>query len=145
RVVVLAAPRPTRDPRPSDHPHHARLAVDATGRAFDRWVERPIERVPLTPATHARAGAFARAGHAALQAVLRVAREDEELWLEAIRGSPLAASLTTAQARELEAALASLHTAGSPHGKIDRDHIWIDDAGAPTLRFPREPDAHADA
>ena len=75
---------------PSDRPSSARVA-NVAGTSTDTWTGRVIERVSLTAEALGRASAFARAGHRALQLVLRVDREGESIWLE---GRPLGAGST---------------------------------------------------
>jgi eukaryotic-like serine/threonine-protein kinase len=137
-VVEPAAPKPAAKRAPSEHPRAGRLIVGADGVATDSWIGRAVERVPLTERTLARARAFARAGHRALQAVLRVDREGEEIWLEPAMGEP-AESLTRAQAQQAHEALDALHAAGAMHGAIDRTHVLVEKTGGVVLRFT--PDA----
>jgi serine/threonine-protein kinase len=135
-VVVPAAPKPLRTQAPSDRPPAAgRVVVSPDGRTVDTWIGRAIERVPLDDATLARARAFARAGHAALQTVLRVDRDSAEIWLDAPRGEAPAQGLTRTQASEAQDALANLHGQGAVHGAIDREHVLVDEAGNVTIRF----------
>jgi serine/threonine-protein kinase len=102
-----------------------------------------VERVPLDEKTLARARAFARAGHPALQTVLRVARDDHEIWLDAPRGRPLSSTLNPTQARALRTALDALHAAGAVHGRVDSEHVVVDPTGATTLLFTRDVDPTA--
>jgi serine/threonine-protein kinase len=141
-VVQPAAPR-SRELVPSERPQSGRADLSADGTGFDRWMERPFSYVPLDERSKARASAFARAGHAALQGILRVDRDAGLLWIDPARGRPLQAALTTAQLAELRAALAALHAAGVAHGRIDRAHVLIDEDGAPLLRFTSDCDATA--
>ena len=129
-----AAPRP-RERTPSERPQGGRADVAADGTGFDRWIGRPFEHASLDERSKARASAFARAGHASLQGVLRVDRESHRIWLEPAKGRPLVGSLTPSQLGELRAALEALHSAGVAHGQVDRAHVLIDDTGAPLLRF----------
>ena len=57
------------------------------------------------------------------------------IWLEPAKAARSAARSRASQVAELRAALEALHAAGIAHGHIDRDHISIDDSGAPLLRF----------
>ena len=125
--------------KPSERPSAGARTVTVGGVTTDRWLDRAVVRVPLDASTLARAGAFARAGHRALQLVLRVDRAAEEIWLAAPRGVTLAARLGEPQRRELEAALAALHDAGAVHGSIDRAHVVTDASGAPCLLFTTQP------
>ncbi len=137
-----AAPR-RRESLPTERTQSGRAELATDGTGFDRWIERRFEHAPLDERSKARAAAFARAAHPALQAVLRVDRVGARIWLEEPRGRPLAGLLTDAQLAELHAAIESLHRAGFAHGHIDREHVWIDDAGAATLRFAAAADPTA--
>jgi serine/threonine-protein kinase len=110
-------------------------------------VERAFEHAPIAEVTLARAGAFARAGHRALQTVLRVDREAGCVWLEALPSSVPAAgnALTSRQAHTLAEALAALHAQGVAHGAVDRAHVAIDAAGDAHLRFTATVDTGASA
>jgi serine/threonine-protein kinase len=142
-VVEPAAPRPSRERQASDRPPATRLGLEAGGRTIDRWIGRTVERVPLDEKILARARAFARAGHPALQTVLRVARDNHEIWLDTPRGRPLSVPLTAPQASALRAALDALHAEGAVHGSVDAEHVHVDAAGAVTLLFTREVDPTA--
>jgi eukaryotic-like serine/threonine-protein kinase len=133
-AIQPAAPR-TRDHAPSDRPQAGRADYGPGAAGFDRWIQRRFEHAPLDEESKARASAFARAGHAALQGILRIDRAAERIWLEPASGHPLAGALTAPQIGELRAALDALHAAGVPHGRIDRDHVLIDDRGSAVLRF----------
>jgi serine/threonine-protein kinase len=155
RAALLALPWPTRvDPhaagarserRSSAWPRAARLEVDVTGVAVDTWTGRRIERMPLTDATLARARSFACAGHPALQAVLRVDRDDGTLWLEATQEHPPSTRLRAAHRATLTAALEALHATGGVHGQIDADHVVVE-GDTVVLRFHpgADPTATAD-
>jgi serine/threonine-protein kinase len=127
------------DRRPSGWPKTARLETRPDGGVVDCWTERPIERLPLSPAVIARARAFALADHPALQPVLRVAREDDHLWLEALRGPALERPLTPDERGRLAAAVHALHGAGATHGQIDRAHVVVTPEGV-VLRFSEAPE-----
>lgn len=154
RAALLALPWPVReDPRAprarserasSAWPRAARLETDATGATFDAWTGRRLERLALTDTTLARARVFARAGHPALQSVLRVDRDDGTLWLEAASGRPLPGKLGPAQRAILTAALESLHGAGGVHGHVDAEHVLVEGDGV-VLRFDPGGDATATA
>jgi serine/threonine-protein kinase len=137
-----AAPR-ARERAPSERPHAGRADLASDGTGFDRWIERRFEHVALDDRSKARASAFACAGHAALQGVLRVDRESSRIWLEAVKGRPLAPPLTAPQAERLRAALEALHAAGVVHGHVDAEHVAIEDDGTPVLRFTASCDATA--
>lgn len=116
-------------------PQAGRADLDAGGGGYDRWLERPFEHVPLDDRSKARAAAFARVGHPALQAILRIDRASARIWLERPKGRPPSGPLTPAQLADLRAAVDALHAAGIAHGDIDERHLVIDDAGALVLRF----------
>ena len=145
RDVEPAALPARQERRASEHPTEERLEVDpSTGRCVDRWAARPVDRVPLTDVALARAGAFARAGHPALQAVLRVDREGGCIWLDAPRGRRLDRHLAPAELAQLRQALVQLHGEGATHGSVDAEHVVLGDAG-PYLRFRAIPQPHASA
>ncbi len=144
--VPRARPRSVRPPperldRLSSPPQASAAAVRL---ARDRWLDRTVVCVPLTPRLLARAAVFGRAFHPALQPVLRVDRESGTLWLGAARGATLDRPLEPGERATLESALSLLHRAGFVHGRIDRDAIAIE-SGAPLLRFPLEEVAGAHA
>jgi serine/threonine-protein kinase len=148
RTVEPAALPPRSSRAPSERPGPLRLDTSAElggARAVDRWAQRTVERVPFDAPTLARAGAFARAAHPCLQAVLRVDRELGELWLEVPRGKPLDRALAPAELENLRRALSALHGEGVVHGRVDRAHV-MEHGGIPTLLFAAqaEPAATAD-
>jgi serine/threonine-protein kinase len=124
----------------SGWPSAARLQPGPEGVLVDGWTGRAIERVALSDATLARARAFALAEHPALQGVLRVAREDDALWLEAVRADRLRRELTTAERERLGGAIRALHAAGGVHGCVDREHV-VGEGDAILLRFGAPPPA----
>lgn len=137
---------PTRVERPkSDHPAALRLARQPDGTAMDVWLDRRMVTLDLDAATLARASAFARADHPALQAVLRVDRAGRSIWLAAPRGAPLTTRLDAAQAAKLREALLRLHEIGETHGRVDPEHVIVDETGAVVLAFSPTPDATATA
>ena len=138
--VEHAAIRP-RAPQASERPSAARLQDES----IDSWTGRRVERAPLTPQSIARAGAFARAGHRALQLVLRVDREDDALWLEAPPRARLDRALSPAEHRSLLEALDALHAHGVVHGHVDRAHVAVNDDASVTLLFDANADASATA
>jgi serine/threonine-protein kinase len=134
RTALLALPWPASiDPhaagtrserRSSAMPPTGRLHADAEGGVLlDTWTGRRIERVPLNENTLSRARSFARAGHPALQSILRVNREDDTLWLEAPSGRHLEGKLLPEQRAVLASALGALHSAGGVHGHLDATHV----------------------
>ncbi|AUX26650.1 uncharacterized protein SOCEGT47_072200 [Sorangium cellulosum] len=148
-------PRPQRArasarPRSSEAPPRATARLGATleagdgrdteGRWRDLWLERDVLVLQLDDASLARARAFARAGHAALPAVLRVDLAEGEIWVAPPRGRALAdepRALTRGHRARLGEAIAALHAAGGAHGRIDRQHLYLHD-GEITLAYPRE-------
>jgi len=116
-----------------------RVRAGAPGEPdVDTWLQRPILRIPLDPLSLARAAAFARADHALLQRVFRVDRRAGEIWLDANDAGPLARPLTADERAVLSDALDALHRTGTTHGKVDRDHIRLQNDGTPTLAFTPE-------
>jgi len=144
--------------RASDRPPpsgHARLGParepldgrDTETRRHDAWLGRDILVVPLDPASIDRARAFARSGHPALAAVLRVDRAADEIWIDPPRGHALRdepRALTPGQKSRLEDAIRSLHASGGAHGAIDADHLYWHD-GEVVLAYPRQPAREGDA
>lgn len=105
----------------------------------DVLLERNVVLLPLDARTLARASAFARAGHRALQTVLRVDRETGAIWLSRPAGTPLAGKLRESQVRTLREGLDRLHAAGESHGAIDAAHVVVDDIGDAVLLFSPAP------
>jgi serine/threonine-protein kinase len=137
--TIERAARHTESVRPpSMHPRAGRLSMEGN-RAIDTFLDRPVEVFPLDPEALARAQAFAKAEHPALQRVLRVARAEDQIWCDAPPGMSPVSVLSPAQGNALREALALLHSAGIVHGHVDREHVRVDDQGGVTLRFsPRE-------
>jgi eukaryotic-like serine/threonine-protein kinase len=119
-----------------------RLEGRADGTFIDRWTERPIERVPLTERTLARARGFALADHRALQSVWRVDEGDGAIWLELLEGATLSRPLSGDECARLEGGLRALHAAGGAHGQVDAQHIVVAESGV-VLRFAPEHDPTA--
>jgi hypothetical protein len=142
-IERVAVPRVER--QKSDHPTALRLAVQDDGIEIDRWLDRRVVTLDLDARTLARASAFARADHPALQAVLRVDRGAESIWLAAPRGAPLDTKLTPAQAVTLRDALVRLHEIGEIHGSVDAEHVIVDENGAVVLAFTASTDPTATA
>jgi serine/threonine-protein kinase len=140
RNVELASARAARrrgtERIPSDRPSAARVRTEDGGSPhdLDAWSGRAIQRLPLDDTMLARVAMFARAGHPALQTVLRVDRAAEEIWLEAPRGAPLDRPLLQREAALLREALDALHAQGAVHGRVDREHVRVG-AGEVTLLF----------
>ena len=125
--------------RPSNRPSGLRLMPDENGTEIDQWLGRRVVAVELNAVMLARASAFARADHPALQAVLRVDRESEAIWLAAPRGAPLAGRASREQVAVLREALERLHETGEAHGAVDAEHVLVDETGAVTLAFTPSP------
>jgi serine/threonine-protein kinase len=146
------AARPSVRPRASERPEgEARLTDaeepgdgrDAAPRRHDRWLCRDVLVLPLSDEALARARAFARAGHPALPAVLRVDVAAGEIWIAPPRGRALAdapRALTKGQRARLAEAIAALHAAGGAHGSVDAQHLYLHD-GDVALAYPRDPGA----
>ncbi|MBX3212265.1 MAG: protein kinase [Labilithrix sp.] len=137
-VERVAVPRRTEKP-PSERPSAVRLLAEDDGPEVDQWLGRRVVSFPLDPPTLARASAFARADHPALQLVLRVDRATRTVWLAATRGEPIAGPPTPEQAATLREALDRLHELGEAHGAIDPAHVLVDDSGTVTLAFAPPP------
>ncbi len=135
RVTVPRAKPQIAPERPSGR----RLSSDESGTEIDQWLGRRVVSVPLDPPMLARASAFARADHPALQVVLRVDRAAGAVWLAAPRGEPLSGRPTPHQAAVLREALERLHALGEPHGAVDPEHILVDESGNVTLAFAPPP------
>ncbi len=142
-IERVAIPRVER--RKSEHPTALRLARQDDGTAIDRWIDRRVVTVELDARMLARASAFARADHPALQAVLRVDRAGQTIWLAAPRGAPLSGKLTAAQAVTLRDALVRLHEISETHGSVDPEHVIVDENGGVILAFTATPDTTATA
>lgn len=106
------------------------------GTGVDKWLERPIVHVALTPEMLARASSFARAAHPALQAVFRVDRERGQIWFETPRGEPKGRALDANEFAEVQAALGALHVTGAVHGSLDTDHVLVGKDGVMILFAP---------
>lgn len=107
-------------------------------RRHDTWLGRDVLIAPLNEQSLAQARAFARAGHAALPAVLRVDTAASEIWIAPPRGRALASesrSLSSGQIARLRDAIESLHAAGGAHGHIDAEHLYWHD-GEVTIAYP---------
>jgi serine/threonine-protein kinase len=139
-IERIAAPR-TEPKRESDRPSAVRLlpSQDDRGIEIDQWLGRKVTCLALDDANLARASAFARADHPALQAVLRVDRAGHNIWLAAPRGAPLGGKLTPGQSATLREALAALHEAGQAHGAVDAAHVFVDELGAVLLGYAPTP------
>jgi eukaryotic-like serine/threonine-protein kinase len=109
--VFRAEPKRRAMSAPTGRPIEARVERRPDGSLVDLWTARGIERVPLTEAALARARAFAKADHRALQAVLRVDREAGFVWL-AKAGRPLDRPLTLVERARVGSALEAVQAAG---------------------------------
>lgn len=137
-IERVRAPRAER--KESERPSGVRLLPDVmTGAEIDQWLGRRVVSIPRDPASLARASAFARADHPAIQAVLRVDRETHSIWLAAPRGAPLRTKPTREQVEALREALDRLHEVGAVHGAVDPEHVLVDDSGNVTLTFAPTP------
>lgn len=145
-TIERAAALPAAPRMQSERPSAGRLSMTEGEVRTDTWLGRPIVALPFDPTTLARARAFAKADHPALQTVLRVDRTTREIWLSDVRGSKISGRLSAAQSANLRAAIDRLHDLGEPHGSIDADHIRIDAQGAVILMFEpsRSPTATVD-
>ncbi|MBS2017175.1 MAG: protein kinase [Deltaproteobacteria bacterium] len=143
-TIERAAAPPTQR-KPSDRPASIRLQPQLDGSNVDSWLDRKVMTLPLDATSLARASVFARADHPALQAVLRVDRASEEIWLAVPRGTPLSQKLDPVQAATLRDALARLHELGATHGAIDAAHVIVDEAGGVVLTYAPPPDATSTA
>lgn len=137
-IERIAVPRRERE-KPSERPSGVRLLPDEGGTEIDQWLGRRVVSVPLDPPMLARASAFARAEHPALQVVLRVDPASRTIWLAAPRGAPLAGLLTPRQVAILREALDRLHEVGEAHGSVAPEHILVDESGNVTLTFTPPP------
>ncbi len=137
-VERVAAPDTQRRPR-MEQAAEVRLIPGEDGVEIDQWLNRRVVCLPLEADTLARASVFARADHGAFQAVLRVDRPNNSIWLAAPRGKPLGGKLTPAQAATLRDALERLHDIGGVHGAVDPEHVLVDEAGSVTLAYAPAP------
>jgi tRNA A-37 threonylcarbamoyl transferase component Bud32 len=112
---------------------------EGDGDRHDYWVARDVHVWALGDASLARAAALARAQHPSLATVLRVDTEAQEIWIEVVRGRPLAQGLRLdpAQVQALCAAVEALHRSGGVHGAIDAEHVLVADRTV-RLAMPRE-------
>jgi serine/threonine-protein kinase len=143
-IERVAVPR-TAMKVPTDRPSGMRLMPDADGSEIDQWLGRRVVSIELEAHSLKRASAFARADHPALQAVLRVDRENKAIWLASPRGTPLTGRATREQVAILREALERLHELGEVHGAVEPAHVLIDDQGAVTLAFTSTPGPTATA
>jgi len=125
----------------SVHPPPPRLELAGANAELptmghDRWLERRVVCISLTPRALERVSLFARASHVALQPVLRVDRDAGTVWLGAPRGTLLARRLDRLERGLLESAVHRLHREGFAHGSIGRETVALVDGGAPQLLFP---------
>jgi serine/threonine-protein kinase len=137
-IERVAPPRKERKPA-SERPSGMRLLPDGTDSPIDQWLGRRVVSVPLDPRMLARASAFARADHPALQVVLRVDHESRAIWLAVPRGAPLTTRPSAEQAATLRDALDRLHELGEVHGAVDLQHVLVDETGTITLAFAPPP------
>jgi eukaryotic-like serine/threonine-protein kinase len=119
---------------PSDRPRSDRLEQRPDGTLVDGWTGRAIDRVPLSDEILERARIFVRAGHDALQPVLRVDREGGWLWLASC-AAPIERPLTLAERARLEGAIDALAAAGGVVGRADATPVAIGPSGQLVVRF----------
>lgn len=138
-------PRSDRPPAAGDARLTPALGVgdgrDTAARQHDTWLDRDVLVLGADQDTLDRARAFARAGHPALPAVLRVDRDTGAVWVAAPRGTALAdapRALSPGQLTRLGEALDALHGVGGAHGRVDAEHLYLHD-GEVVLAFPRDP------
>ena len=144
--TVEPAAIPARAARgPSERPGALRLEPIDDATARDRFTGRVLATVRYEPRSVARAGAFARAAHPALQTVLRADKNDGALWLDLPPGHVLDRPLRPDEAVELAQALEALHAQGIAHGHVDRAHVLVADHGGALLLFDAEGDRFATA
>ena len=117
----------------SDRPGSDRLEPVPDGTVVDAWTGRAIERVPLSDEVLERARLFARAGHGALQPVLRVDRDGGCLWLAAC--TSIDRPLTAPERVRLEGALVALQDAGERPGLVDSTPVAFGPGGEVVVRF----------
>ncbi len=111
-----------------------RLERRPDGALFDAWTGRAIERVPITDAVLERARLFVRAGHDALQPVLRVDREGGWLWLASCVAA-IDRDLTPGERARLEDALDALQAAGGSTGPLNATPVALGPSGDIVVRF----------
>jgi hypothetical protein len=128
-------------------PATARLAPpldDVDGRDagrlyFDTVAERHVVVLPLEERFVDRIRAWARVLHPSLAAVLRGSAADGTVWFEAPLGRAYAdtgGSLSPTALGALRDALTALHKAGTFHGCVDAEHVYVGDETV-TLACPR--------
>jgi serine/threonine-protein kinase len=137
-IERVAIPRKERK-KETDRPSVRRLLPEGGGTEIDQWLGRRVTSVPLEPAVLARASAFARADHPALQMILRVDRDAHAIWFAALRGAPLSGRPTPEQAVALREVVDRLHELGEVHGAIDPAHVFVDESGDVMLAFAPPP------
>jgi serine/threonine-protein kinase len=135
--------RPTPSAPRSVHPAAARLdePLELGAFAVDRWLERPVARLPLTSRRLQQAAIYARNASRLLQPILRVDREGEALWLGAPRGVPLSRPLSPDELTAVGGVLTALHREGFVHGAIDRTTVVLGPDGIELLFPPGDAEA----
>jgi len=121
-------------PGGSGRPEADRLERRPDGALFDAWTGRAIERVPITDEVLERARLFVRAGHEALQPVLRVDREGGWVWLASCVAA-VHRDLTPTERATLKDALDALQAAGGSTGSLDATPVALGPAGEIVVRF----------
>jgi tetratricopeptide (TPR) repeat protein len=115
----------------------ARLDPRADGHLVDTWTGHAVQRLALSDERLARARVFARAGHVALQPILRVDREGGFLWLASC--AALDRPLTSAERARLDDALAAVSGAGGPPTTVDLDRVGLGGGGEVVLLLEPRP------
>ncbi len=121
-------------PGASGRPEADRLERRPDGALFDAWTGRAIERLPMTDEVLERARLFVRAGHDALQPVLRVDREGGWLWLASCVAA-IDRDLTPTERARLKDALDALQAAGGSTGPLDATPVALGPSGEIVVRF----------
>ncbi len=104
----------------------------------DTLLGRDVFVLRSQPETMERVLPYARTDHPALPCVLRLDRDREIVWIDAVVGRPLSRSLTPEEHSRLAAALGALHRAGGYHGSVDAEHV-VERGDELMLRFPLDP------
>ncbi len=118
----------------SNRPGSERLERRPDGSLVDVWTGRAIECVPLSDEVLERARIFARAGHEALQPVLRVDRDGGCVWLAAC-GAPIDRALSPSEQARLESALEALQGAGAAPASMGAAPVAVGPGGEITVCF----------
>jgi len=112
-----------------------RLVRTAHHDTFDAWIERPVTCVEIPQGSRERVRAFARVQSRALQAVWRIDKDTNTLWLEHVDGVRPSQPLSSAQSAMLEEAIGALHHEGIVHGQVDAEHVRVRPDGSVRLLY----------